>query len=368
MRRSLVIAVCLTVAAAVAPTTRAADPSIRSIAGTGAMGFSGDRKPARKAALSFPIDVERWGKNILVVDEANNRIRMIDPDGIITTVAGNGLDCAGHMPNQAGDPCGDLGKAKRARLTQPTGVAPYQGGFLIADLGGNVVRHVDKRGIIRTVAGTGVAANGANGIQATASALNRPARAVPTPDGGFLIAEVVGHRVRKVAPNGVISAAAGTGAQGGNGDNGAATAAQLDTPNGLAVRADGSYLISDSGNDKIRNVSAGGTITTFAGSGVAGSAGDGVAATTGQLNAPSDVAILRNGNVVIADTNSHLVKIVIGGTIYRLAGTPDDPGDGPNGNPYTTKLNTPFGVGSDRAGNVLIADHLTHRIKRVTLG
>ncbi|HEY1261130.1 MAG TPA: cellulase family glycosylhydrolase [Stellaceae bacterium] len=347
---------------------------ITTIAGTGQSGFAGDGGAATEARLSFPIRaVAAPDGGILIADEANDVIREVHPDGSITTVAGT----AG-----AGSFGGDGGPATKARLNGPTGVNPLpDGGFLIADRSNNRIRQVSSSGIITTVAGSGrvcpnPAAACGDGGPATAAMLNAPNRVVPMPGGGFLTTEDRGNKVRMVSASGVITRVAGTGVacsvpRAACGDGGLATAARLNAPNGIDLVPGGGFVISDSNDNRIREVSAKGVITTIAGNGVAGSFGDGISAKLANLNAPSSVAVAPNGAIVIADTFSHLVRIVSGGTIRTLAGTADTLcptstakcGDGGPGK--AAKLNTPYDVSVTPDGMVLVADHLDQRIRRI---
>jgi hypothetical protein len=177
----------------------------------------------------------------------------------------------------------------------------------------------------------------------------------------------------------VITRVAGTGvacpvSTSACGDGGAATAARLSAPNGVAVLPDGSFVISDSGDNRVRKVSSSGVIATIAGNGIAGSFGDGIAAMSSNLNSPSSVAVAPNGSIVIADTYSQLVRVLSGGIIRTLAGTADTPcttatsGCGDGGQANAARLNTPFDVSVTADGLVLIADHLDQRIRRVDAG
>lgn len=369
---------CLIVAGALAlvaaTSAQAASDVITTIAGTGQSGYAGDGGPATKALLSQPIRaVAAPDGGILIADEANNVVREVHPDGTISTVAG----VAG-----AGAFGGDGGLATAAHLNQPTGVSPLpNGGFLIADRSNNRIRMVSASGIITTVAGSGtMCANPAgacgDGGQATAAQLNAPDRAALMQGGGFLITEDQGNKVRMVSPSGVITRVAGTGVACGAptsacGDGGAATAALLNAPNGVAVIQGGGFLISDSKDNRIRMVSAKGVITTIAGNGVAGSFGNGIAATHANLNGPSSVGVAPNGAIVIADTFSHLVRVVSGGIISTLAGTADTPcsvstnGCGDGGLATKAKLNSPFDASVTPDGMVLVADYGDQRVRRV---
>jgi hypothetical protein len=265
----------------VATTAQAGSGIITTIAGTGQSGYAGDGGPAIRAELAAPIRaVAAPDGGVLIADEANNVVREVQVDGTITTVAGVG-GAAGFA--------GDGGPATKARLNQPTGVSSIPGGgFLIADRSNNRIRQVLASGIITTVAGTGrMCANPAqacgDGGQATAAELNAPDRAVALPGGGFLLTEDQGNKVRMVAANGVITRLAGTGLvcpapTSACGDGGTATAARLNAPNGVDVIPGGGLVISDSNDNRIRMVSAGGVITTIAGNGIAGSFGNGIAA------------------------------------------------------------------------------------------
>jgi hypothetical protein len=369
------IGATLMLASHAATLAHAASPVITTIAGNGQSGYSGNGGPATQAKLSYPIRaVAAPDGGVLIADEANNVVREIRPDGSIATVAG----IAG-----AGGYGGDGGPAIKAHLNQPTGVSPIPGGgFLIADRSNNRVRQVSASGTITTVAGTGKTCTnpagtcGDNGA-ATAAQLNAPDRAVPMPGGGFLISEDQGNKVRMVSPAGIITRVAGTGVKcpvstNRCGDGGAATSAQLNAPNGVAVLPAGGFAISDSNDNRIRMISASGVITTIAGNGIAGSYGNGISATQANLDSPSSVGVAPDGAIVIADTYSHLVRYVSGGIIRTLAGRADTPcpvptsscGDG--GLATSAMLNNPYDASVTPDGLVVIADHVDQRIRRVT--
>jgi hypothetical protein len=364
---------------ALATPAQAGNAVITTIAGNGRPGYAGDDGPATKAELSYPIRaVAAPDGGILIADKANNVIREVQVDGTITTLAG----VAG-----VGGYGGDRGPATKAHLNQPTGVSPLAGGgFLIADRANNRIRRVSPEGVITTVAGSGTkCANPAracgDGGPARAARLNAPDRVVSLPGGGFLITEELGNKVRMVGVDAIITRVAGTGVAcpaptSACGDGGPAVAARLNAPSGVAVVPGGGFLISDANDHRIRMVSAGGVITTVAGNGVAGSFGNGIAATRANLNTPSGVALAPNGSIVIADTFSHLVRVVSGGVIRTLAGTADRPcpaainscGDG--GPATRARLNTPYDASVTPDGMVLVSDLLDQRIRRVvaTLG
>src|SRR5882757_8827649 len=160
---------------------------------------------------------------------------------------------------------GDGGLAINARLSLPWGVAATSdGGFLIADRANNRIRRVTPDGVISTVAGTGAPGYNSDGIAATSAQLNAPEAVDPTADGGFLIADSTNNRIRKVSANGTISTVAGTGTPGFNGDGIPAGTAQVNGPSDVEATPDGGFLIADYANHRVRKVSAGGTISTIA--------------------------------------------------------------------------------------------------------
>jgi len=280
-----------------------ADGTITTVAGTGAAGFSGDGGPATQAELDQPHGVAYTGGGILLVADAlNNRVRAISPGGTISTVAGTGV----HGFS------GDGGPAAEAMLGAPRGVtAVPSGGYLIPDTDNDRVRLVRRDGVIVTVAGNGKRGFSGDGAPATAAQLDRPFAAVPLADGGLLIADTGNDRVRKVSADGAIATVAGNGVRGFGGDRGPATNASLNSPHDLALLPDGGFLIADEGNNRVRRVWPGGTITTVAGTGTGGFSGDGDPATAARLNQPKAVAVLPNlQGFLVADAANSRIRVV----------------------------------------------------------
>jgi hypothetical protein len=288
---------------------------------------------------------------------------------VITTVAGTG----------AAAYTGDNGPATSATINGPTSVASTgDGGFLIADTNSRVVRRVSPAGTITTVAGMGpgndcqaVFPACGDGGPATSAPLSFPTDILPTADGAFLISDLGVHVIRRVALDGTISRVAGTYESLGNfsGDNGPATSAELDDPYGLAQLPDGTILVADSANHRIRRFTIGGNITTVAGNGtqcLAGTCGDGGVATAAQLNLPIGVVARPDGSFYIGDSADNRVRRVsgVGGTISNAAGDLNGTdGDGPDGGPATSaKLSNPRGV--DQCGNtVIVSDNGNNRVR-----
>jgi hypothetical protein len=283
------------------------DGTITTIAGTNLNGFSGDGGPATSAELNMPMGVAvQPDGGVLIADSNNHRIRRVSLSGTITTVAGSGEE--GFS--------GDGGSATAAKLDLPVDVAATRdGGFLIADYGNNRIRRVSPTGTITTAAGTGAMGSSGDGGPATAARMGFPNGVSATADGGFLIADYLYNRVRRVSPTGAITTVAGTGGlgQGGfSGDGGPAKFAQLDSVDDAVETPDGGLLIVDTGNDRIRRVSPTGTITTVAGSvGYPGAfSGDGGLATLAGLRGPEGVAVTATGGFLIADTSNNRVRFV----------------------------------------------------------
>jgi sugar lactone lactonase YvrE len=218
---------------------------------------------------------------------------------VITTVAGGG------------NFLGDNGQAIKAQLHNPTGVAVDSAGNLfIADSGDNRVRKVNAKGIITTVAGTGspTPSYGGDNGAATSAQLNNPYSVALDAAGNLYIAELGDDRIRKVTA-GVITTVAGNGTEGYGGDNGPATSAKLCNPYEIAVDAAGSLYIADFCNARVRKV-ANGTITTIAGNGTGGFGGDKGPATEAQLTIPEGVAVDAAGRVYIADTGNDRIRML----------------------------------------------------------
>jgi PKD repeat protein len=258
---------------------------------------------------------------------------------------------------------GDGGQATSAQLNGPVGVAvDGQGNIYIADRDNNRIRKVSA-GIISTVAGNGTAGYSGDGGQATSAQINSPYGIAVDAQGNLYIADYGNNRVRKVS-GGIISTIAGTGVAGYSGDGGQATSAQLKGPLGVTVDAQGNLYIADYLNYRVRKVS-GGVISTIAGIGTAGFSGDGGQATSAQLNAPADVAVDAAGNLYIADWSNNRIRAVSGGTITTVAGNATAGFAGDGGQASSAQLNNPFGVAVDGQGSVYVSDSLNQRLRKI---
>ena len=339
---------------------RRVDPggTITTVAGTGERGYGGDGGPAVEAQLNYPTGIAVDSEGALyIADRDNHRIRRVDGAGTITTLAGTGE--RGYSEN--GSP------AVEAQLNYPGDVAvDGSGNLYIADTWNRMVRRVDAGGIITTVAGNGGRGFGGGGGPAVRVSLDLPVGVAVDGSGNLYIAESLQHGVHRVDVSGILTRIAGTGERGYSGDGGPATGARLNGPRGVAVDGSGNLYIADRGNDRIRRVDAGGTITTIAGTGEQGYSGDGGPATGARLNTPRGVAVDGLGAVYIAEWGNHRIRRVdAGGTITTVAGTGEGGYSGDGGPAAGAWLHTPEGVTVDGAGNLYIADRGNHRIRRV---
>lgn len=332
------------------------------VAGNGIAGFSGDGGPANRASLNAPygVAVDSAG-NLYIADTYNSLIRKVS-GGIITTVAGNGFESFS----------GDGGPAVSASLFFPQGVAVDSvGNLYIADTNNLRIRRVSG-GTITTVAGNGKAVFSGDGGPATNAAISALGVAVDLA-GNLYIADLYNNRIRKVA-GGTITTIAGNGNGGPgvgtgtlSGDGGPATSASLDGPSGVAVDSAGNLYIGDTYNDRIRKVS-GGTITTVAGGGSLGFSGDGGPATSASLSEPAGVAVDSTGNLYISDSNNDRIREVSQGTISTVAGNGGYEFSGDGGPATSATFNGPQGVAVDSAGTLYIADTDNHRVRKVSGG
>jgi len=223
--------------------------------------------------------------------------------------------------------------------------------------------------VISTAAGTGSGGYSGDGGAATAAQLNAPFGIAVDSAGNFYIAEWINHRVRKVDTSGRITTVAGIGVGGYGGDGGPATEAALNSPEGVAVDAAGNIYIADSFNNRIRKVDTSGVITTIAGNGSPQYTGEGVA-TQVSLNDPSGVAADNSGNLYIADNSSHRIRKLdlSSGIISTIAGTGIGGFGGDGGPASAAQVFNPTHLATDQAGNLYIADYNNHRIRKISAG
>lgn len=287
--------------------------TITAYAGSGMLGAKGDGGPAINASFNSPNGLALDSKgNLFIADTYNHRIRRVSPAGIITTVAGNGRE----------ESSGDGGPAVAASLYLPFGVAiDGSDNLLIADTGNLRIRRVDmKSGVITTIAGDGSSGSDGDGQPALSAHFKAPYGVTVDRIGNIFIVDGDDHRVRRIDQNGVISAYAGNGEQGGIGDGGAAIEAQLDYPSFISTDPVGNLYIADYGNHRIRKVSSSdGRISTVVGNGQLGQGLDSVDPLTTSLNFPNDVVIDPTGRLIIADTGNHKIRRILPNSSFQAA-------------------------------------------------
>jgi uncharacterized protein (TIGR03437 family) len=438
----------------------ASDGVITTIAGTGTAGFSGDGGLATAAQLSGPNNVSVDAqKNIYICDASNARIRKIDAvTGNISTIVGTGVASFG----------GDGGLATAAQVNVPIGaIVDSAGNLFFSDRSNHRVRRVNASdGIINTIVGSGTAGFNGDGIAALAARLNFPTGLALDPAGNLFIGDRDNSRLRRLVvapamdavaptvaitaptnnptytatsgiinligtatdnnivsqvrwsndrggsgvalgttawvitgvtlqaglnnititawdatgnmgsaqlavtynPTQIILTLAGTSVIGTTGDNAAATAARFYFPSAVAVDRQGNAYVCDTQNHRVRKIAANGTVTAFAGSGALGSSGDGGPATAASMNEPLGIAVDATGNVYIADSQNNRIRIVTpDGKINTFAGNGEEQFSGDDGPAKDAALTYPTDVAVDATGNVYIADFGNNRVRRVTI-
>lgn len=328
------------------------DGIITTVAGTGTADFGGDEGPALVAHLHLPSDVEVGPNDHLYIsDRSNNRIRKIDTNGIITTVAGRGLAGFG----------GDFGLAINAFLKYPFGIAlDRHGNLYIADRGNNRVRKVDSQGMITTLAGDSMHSFGGDYGPAAYSNLAYPTDVVVDEKDNVYIADRNNNRIRKIDGQGVITTLMGTGDTDFNGDNEIAPETSLHLPFALAIHPDNKLVVADRSHFRVRSVGLKNYIvTTVAGNGRSLFKGDGGPGTGATLNTPSGLVIDSHNNILFADLQHHRVrKITPDGRITTIAGTGREGNEGNGGPALQASLLMPSTLAIDVRANLYVVHRL----------
>jgi len=336
------------------------DGNINTVAGGGIYRYSGDGGPAITALLNVPNGVSAAGGSLYVTDGFNCVIRQVNAAGVINTVAGNGF--CGYAEIFPGAPAtsdalGGLGISS----------ADPVGNVYIGNV--NQILKVTPAGQLSLYAGQASGGSLADSIPATQAELSWAPELGVFADaaGNIYIPDTGNNRVVKVTQDGILHIVAGGSKAGFGGDGGMATAALLNSPGQVTADSAGNVYIQDGGNARIRKVTAGGIITTIAGNGQVGSAGDGGPATLAQLQLgwASGLAIGADGTVYIADTGSNRIRAVdpagVIRTVANTAATPGYTGDG--GISTGAQLSAPAGLSIDASGNLFIADSGNNRIR-----
>ncbi|MEW6271972.1 MAG: hypothetical protein AB1689_22040, partial [Thermodesulfobacteriota bacterium] len=325
--------------------------TLRNFAGDGVGTFGGDGGPALRAQFDtiHGVTVDNQGRILIGDQGANDRIRRVSADGVVTTIAGNGSSAFS----------GDGGPALQAGLTVSDIVVDGAGNVIFSDTENHRVRRITPGGTISTIAGTGSPGFSGDDGPATAAMLRAPTGLAFDDDGNLYISDFLNNRIRRVdAATGQITTVAGNGSAGYNGDDKAATSASLNNPTDVAFDADGNMYIADFRNHRVRKVS-GGQISTFAGTGTPGDNSDGpIAAAMMQLDQPTDVQVDGAGNVFIVDSANNKIRRVAPG----LGGATTVAGSGLVGlkdaaNARNGRMSLPLRIHLNADGSMLVADN-----------
>ena len=337
--------------------------SIHVFAGTGEKGYDGDGSAAIDARLDNPFGIVRGPDGALYVcDTGNHVIRRIDKEGQISTVAGNGT--AGYS--------GDGGDATKAQLFEPYEVRfDNTGDMFFVEMKNHLVRRVNmKTGTISTIAGTGKQGFGGDEGPATEATFNRPHSIQFAPNGDLYVCDIGNHRLRTVdVKSGLVRTVAGTGERRTGEDGSPFATAPLNGPRAIDFDANGDiWLALREGNAVYRLDMKKRTMHHIAGTGKKGFTGNGGPARRATLSGPKGVSIGPHGNVFLADTESHSVRMIDRSTnpptLTLLAGT-GKRGPGAAGDPLRCTMARLHGIFVDRDGSIFIGDSENHRIWKI---
>src|SRR5580704_4507363 len=298
--------------------------------------------------------------NILVNGVISNTVTIMVATSRQLAAFSDGFDIRTVAGTGLKDYSGGIVPAKQAGLSNPLDVAIDQFGRLyIADTAHNVIRMVSLDGKVSTIAGTGVSGFSGDGGSASEAQLNQPAAVVVGPTGDIYIADTGNNRIRRVSADGAISTFAGVGTVGNTGDFDQAAAASLSAPSSITLDSFLNLLIADTGNNRVRKIAADGLIVPFAVTGVASFSGDGGAAARAELSAPASVvagAVGASGTAYVADAKNYRVRRVRDGVIGTSIGAGIQGSQSQACAALAAKLDNPISLALDQFGRVFISD------------
>lgn len=321
---------------------RTAHSEMVTIAGTGTGGFSGDGGPAAQAQLNRPTAVFADTLNNIYIADGNNAcIRKIDPSGIITTIAGTGTEGF----------AGDNGPATQAQFNRPHGVTlDSQSNIYISDTRNNRIRKIDPSGIVTTIAGTGIAGAGGDGGLATQAQINRPHGVAIDTHHNIYIADTNNNCIRKIDTAGIITT----------------LISNINGPTSVAIDASNNLYIAERSGNRILKADSTSATTILAGNGQTGFSEDGTEATEANLGSPRGIAVTAQGTVYFSEReNQRIRSIADNNTLITVAGNGIRGDERDNGSALEASLNFPWGVFVVQ-NYLYIADRENHRLRRVT--
>lgn len=322
-----------------------ATPSVATVAGTGgSFGFTNGTGAAARFTRPWGIAFESNG-NLLIADQGNNRIRRMTPSFVVTTFVGSG---SGSFAD---------GTGTAASFNNPTALAiDAAGNVYVADQGNNRIRKITPAGVVTTIAGS---TSGFADGTGTAARFNSPSGILVHSSGDIYVADAGNSRIRKVTQEGVVTTLAGSSSGFANGTG---TAAQFNSPNGLAWDVNGDILVADRSNNRIRRVTLDGVVTTVAGLGTAGSVdGNSTAAT---FRNPTGLAVDATGNIFVADQNNNKIRrISTTGAVSTYAGT--GTASGVDGLATVATFDFPAGLAFNSSGALFVGDAYSCAIRSI---
>jgi autotransporter-associated beta strand protein len=336
---------------AVSAGSVAATASVSAHAGSAGAGGTTDG-PAAVARFARPTGVALdFSGNLYVADTSSHTIRKTSPSGVVSTFAGT----SGVAGSQDGQGTG-------ARFASPTGVAvDAVGNVFVADSGNHVIRKINPSGRATTFAGSAGTLGFANG-RGNAACFNNPT-AIALDDFGNVYVGDDNHVIRKISPAGdVIGFAGSPGAAGAS--DGLGAAARFDSPRSLAVDGSGTVFVADSGNHTIRKITAGGLVSTWAGSAGVVGATDGLR-TSARFQSPGGLTLDESGNLFVSDSGNHTVRrITAGGSVNTVAGLAETGGSS-DGVGAAARLKAPLGIATDGGSLVYVADSGNQTVRKL---
>tara|TARA_A100001015_G_scaffold50686_1_gene55866 strand:- start:65 stop:1180 length:1116 start_codon:yes stop_codon:yes gene_type:complete len=296
--------------------------------------------------------------SIIVVDTFNHRIRKIDSNGVVTTIAGSPEAFISGSTAGYAD-----GTGINTQFNSPRGVAiDNDGAIIVADTINQRIRKIDSNGVVTTIAGSTEGYTDGTGTNAQ---FDRPTGVAIDNDGSIIVVDTDNHRIRKIDSNGNVTTIAGSTA--GYAD-GTGTNSQFYEPSGVAIDNDGSIIVADTENHRIRKIDSNGVVTTIAGSFSGYKDGTG---TNAYFFEPEGVAIDNDGSIIVADTWNHRIrKIDSNGVVTTIAGSTSVGSDSEgyaDGTGTNAQFYSPMGVAIDNDGAIIVADTYNQRIRKIEI-